>query len=402
MAENPTAKARIVILTGTYDDQYLRTRTDDPAISISAGKRVMLYRAIAEATGAEILLLSPQPKGRGRPCALPAGDSRFDRFAQRFSRASGLRKIRFFADILHYIRHVSKHVRDGDLLIFDNYELPYVLALRYCRLLGRKNRVVLEYEDGKHLIDKGFYLMLSRIAEWLGRPLVEAAILATPALAERLPHGTPTVTVPGILRDDLFFHPLPQPGEPVLFLYSGSIDYERGGPLLLDYLEAGRFPPNAVFHITGQGHFTDRIAALAAKHPGVIHFHGIVSQEELARIRSICHFGLNLQSAANPISRVTYPSKTFDYLNAGIRVISTRAAGVPEVLGRAAVYLQDECERGLAKVVNHICSNTFIDNDGTQQRDLLPYSNLGTAERIRTMLTNIPDEQNNLQPASRK
>ncbi|MFM7181442.1 MAG: glycosyltransferase [Verrucomicrobiales bacterium] len=371
MAENAPPIPRIVILTGAYDDQYLRTRTDDPAICISAGKRVMLYRAFAEATGAELILVSPQPKGRGRPHALPAVESRFDRFAQRFSRSSGIRKIRYFADFWHYARHVARHVRDGDVLIFDNYELIYILALRYCRLLGRKNRVVLEYEDGKHLIDKGFYLMISRLAEWLGRPLVQAAILATPTLAERLPLGTPTTSVPGILRDDLVFHPLPRQGEPVLFLYSGSIDYERGGPLLLEYLEAGYFPPNAVFHITGQGHFTDRLAVLASKHPGVIHFHGIVSQEELARIRSICHFGLNLQSSANPISRVTYPSKTFDYLNAGIRVISTRAAGVPEVLGEGGIYLAAENLQGLKDAIQNAVNQRESERDQVCQQDAL-------------------------------
>lgn len=53
---------RIVILTGAYDDQHLRTRMDDPVVCTSAGKRLMLYRAITAAAGSPPLLLSPQPR----------------------------------------------------------------------------------------------------------------------------------------------------------------------------------------------------------------------------------------------------------------------------------------------------------------------------------------------------
>ena len=381
---------RIVILSGAYDDQYLRTRDDNPDVCISAGKRQMLYRAIAEATGLELVLLSRHPRGRGRPKPLPACESRFDRFLQLFSRSSGVRKVRYFTDILYYIRHVAATVRDGDILIFDNYELPYILALRYCWLLGRKNPVILEYEDGKHLIDRGIYLVLARFAEWLGRPLVEAAILATPGLAARLPPATPKVVVPGILREDIAFNPLPRPGEPVRFLYSGSLDQERGGPLLLRYLEEGRFPANAVFHVTGQGNFAERLSDLAAKHPGVIHFHGLVNQDELSRIRAMCHYGLNLQSTANPISSVTYPSKTFDYLNAGLRVISTRAAGVPDVLGEGAVYLESEDLAGLGAAISQAAEFSHNPNDGSFQStslELLTFS--GSVARLRVLFDTL-------------
>lgn len=386
-SESRIAKARIVVLTGAYDDQYLRTRTDQPVVCVSAGKRLMLYRALAAATDAEIVLLSQQPRGRAKPQPLPACESKFDRFRQFFPAASGLRKVRFVTDMWRYVRHVARHVRENDILVLDNYEMPYVLAARFCRFLGKRNRVILEYEDGKHLIDRGFYLWLSQFAEWLGRPLVKAAILATPALSERLPEKTPFVIIPGLLRDDLSFNPLPNKGDPLGILYSGSLDYERGGPLLLEYLEAGSFPPNVVFHITGQGFFTDRLSALAKKFPGVVHFHGIVNQDELARIRGRCHYGLNLQSSINPISRVTYPSKTFDYLNAGLRVISTRAAGVPDVLGKVAMYLATEDVEGLSVAIRNAISSGESPSDLSCHIHSLDHLTFdGSVARLRKLL----------------
>lgn len=378
----------IFILTGAYDDQYLQTRRDNPVICTSAGKRITLYRAIEQAAGRPVVLLSPQPRGRGTAKGLSATASRFGDQIQLFAKASGVRKIRFALDMLHYARHVAKHTRSGDTLIIDNYELIYVLAIQYCRLLGRRNRILLEYEDGKHLIDKGIWRRMSGLAEWLARPWLEGAILATPTLGERLPPETPKILVPGILREEIVFNPTPAPGQAVAFLYSGSLDVERGGPLLLSYLEEGNFPADFEIHVTGQGHFTDRLLAVQHRFPNIVHFHGTVSQEELARIRSLCHYGLNLQSSSHPISTVTYPSKTFDYLNAGLRVITTRAAGVGKVLGQSATYIEEETTSGLAAAIKATslafsCSNTIQQITCNTLDD---YSFCGTVARIKSLL----------------
>lgn len=347
----------IYILTGAYDDQYLQTRQDNPSTCTSAGKRIILYKAIEEAVGRPVVLLSPQPRGRGVAKPLPEKNCRFGAHSQFFAKASGVRRVRFALDILHYARHVARHTRAGDILVIDNYELIYVLAIRYCQLLGRRNPIILEYEDGKHLIDKGIWRQMSGLAERMARPWLEGAILASPKLEERLPSEIPRVLVPGILCEGLVYNPPPPQGQPVRFLYSGSLDVERGGPLLVDYLELGRFPDDIEIHITGQGNYTDRLISLQNRFPRVVRFHGIVSQEELAGIRSRCHYGLNLQSSTHPISTVTYPSKTFDYLNAGLRVISTRAAGVPDLLSDAAIYLDKETPEALAALIKDAADN---------------------------------------------
>ena len=372
----------VFVLTGVYDDQYLRTRKDRTTVCTSAGKRITLYRAIEQAAGKPLVLLSPQPRGHENPQALPACISRFGSQIQLFSKASGVRKIRFLLDIVHYARHVAKHTRSGDTVIIDTYELIYVIALYYCRLMGRKNRILLEYEDGKHLIDKGIWKWMSGLAEWLARPLVEGAILATPTLGERLPNDIPKICVPGILNSGLELNPPPPHGQPVCFLYSGSLDHERGIPLLLDYLEGGNFPHNANIHITGQGHFVDRFLNLQARYPSIVYFHGSVSQEKLKRIRKLNHYGLNLQSASNPISTVTYPSKTFDYVNAGLRVLSTRAAGVEEVMTNAAIYLQTDTVEGLGILIHRAIQEIHATNGVEIASALEGYSFDGTVKRL--------------------
>jgi glycosyltransferase involved in cell wall biosynthesis len=372
----------VVILTGVTDEQYCSTRSDDPFICTSAGKRILLYRAIASAAGKPLLLLSPHPRGHGKPSSLPEMESRFDRFAQRFSRASKIRKVRFFLNMLHYAAHVYRNTKSGDILIIDNYELIYVLALYYCRLRGRRNPIILEYEDGKHLTDKGVYLWMSRLAEMLAKPLVDAAILATHGLTERLPKWIPFEIVPGILNDEIIYNSLPKKSEPVHVIYSGSLDSARGAALLLDYLKSDQIQSNAIFHITGQGAYAEEFNKVAANNTDKIIFHGCVSREELSAIQKKCHFGLNLQTTSNPISQVTYPSKTFDYLNAGIRVISTTAAGVREILGDSAYYLSKETPEALSCVIREATTSSRKHITSENFDFLQPFTTQGTIARL--------------------
>ena len=381
--------ARYIILTGVYDDHYLETRNDKPALCTSAGKRLMLYRAIADAAGISPLLLSPQPRGRGKTIPLPAVESQFGEFKQLFSRASGIRKVRYFVDMVRYVGHVYRYTRNGDILIFDNYELIYVLAIYACRILGRSNGVILEYEDGKHAIDRGYPKLISGLAEKIGRRLVRGAILATPSLGDRLPRHVPKIVIPGILRPDIVFNPPPTRDKPILFIYSGSLDVERGIPLLLDYLESSLIVENTVYHITGQGNYKNRFLRLMERYPGKIYFHGCVSEEELDRIRRLCHYGLNLQSSSNPISGVTYPSKTFDYLNAGIRVISTKAAGVPEVFEGNAIYLESEIISGLADAIIRAKVAAAFVEPKVNDTFMNTYTLKGTIIRLESLLQQI-------------
>ena len=382
-------QSRTIILTGVTDDHYRASRSDNPIVCTSGGKRILLYRAIGSAAGSPPLLLSPHSRGRGAPIHLPSCESKFGDFKQLFSAASGVRKVRFIGDMIRYANHVYHQTRNGDVLIFDNYELIYVLALHYCRIRGRKNPIILEYEDGKHEIDRGWVLWISNLAENLGKRLLNGAIIATPSLLERLPRHIPTEIVPGLLRPDIIFNAAPSEGTPVHFIYSGSHDVERGVPLLLDYLESSLVAENTVYHVTGQGHYGERFLRLMERYPKKVHFHGCVSELELTRLRGICHYGLNLQSSSNPISRVTFPSKTFDYMNAGLRVVSTRAACVEDVLGESAIYLATETVDGLADAIQRAAHSLFTTQSWGEGASIGNYSFDGTVRRLSALFGKI-------------
>ena len=81
-------------------------------------------------------------------------------------------------------------------------------------------------------------------------------------------------------------------------------------------------------------------------------------------------------------SRVTFPSKTFDYLNAGLRLISTKAAGVEFVMGPAAIYLEEESSIGLGLAVERAMFELQTDYAPRLEALESDYSLSGTVRRL--------------------
>jgi len=242
-------------------------------------------------------------------------------------------------------------VRRGDVLMIDNFELIYVIAAWLCYLVYGSS-VLLDYEDGKHLTDHGWSRCLSAPAEFFGKPLIQGAILAHPSLGDRLSPKIPKVLVPG------FYIPPQNKQTPSIstadtrFVYAGTLDAPRGVDLLLDTIPL--LPESGWrLDITGSGPLESRVR-LIATHPNFsrkVVFHSVLDAKAHFCLLAESHVGLNLQRSDNPISQVTFPSKLFSYLSAGLLVISSRASEVEAVLKKACLYLTQETPEALADLM---------------------------------------------------
>jgi len=338
-----------VVLSNVYDENYQKARAEEIPPCLSSPKRRDLFTAIQLALGWELVVLSSPPRASVRRHGrwLPPVDTRFDRFSQHVCANWDLPKLRIPFSWLMYAIHVGRHVRRGDVLMMDNFELVYVLAAWFCRLLYG-NRILLDYEDGKHLTDKSWARLISGPAEVLGKPLIQGAILAHSALGERLAEKIPKITVPGFYKPAAARISLDRQG-PVRFVYAGSLDKPRGIDLLI-----GALPhlPNQGWQldITGAGPLEDSVRQLAntSRFQGKVFFHGVLPSQAHAELLAACHVGLNLQLSSDPISSVTFPSKIFSYFSAGLEVISTMASQVKTLLSDACTYPAAETPVSLA------------------------------------------------------
>jgi glycosyltransferase involved in cell wall biosynthesis len=381
-AATPT---RIVCLSNVIDDHYHRARGEEVPRCLSWGKRRDLFACLATATGRQILLLSSPPKALARrsPKWLPALETEFAGHRQLVCANWDAPKIRVLCSWFFYVLHVLRNTRSGDLVLIDNYEFIYVLAAWVARVFRPGLVFVLDYEDGKHLSDRSWSRVLSWTAESVGRPLLKAALLAHPALSERLPSALPKELVPGFVRKKGTEAPRKWEG-PLRFLYSGSLDAPRGVDLLIKALDS--LPHEGwSLDVTGAGHFEPqfREASVSPKWAGKVRFHGTLSNEAYDSLVMACHVGLNCQRASDPVSGVTFPSKIFTYLSAGLVVLSSTASEVEQICAKACVYYREDSPQSLGQAMRRLIDlgarvAEEVDRNWAAER----YSLEGTSRRL--------------------
>jgi glycosyltransferase involved in cell wall biosynthesis len=343
------------------------------------------------ASGREVIVLSSPPKAEERRAGkwLPAVETKFATHRQFFCANWDVPKLRIPLAWFFYARHVLRHVRSGDLVVIDNYEFIYFVAARLLALF-RRVTFVLIYLDGKHLIDHSWPRVLSGLAETGGRGLLGGVLLSNPVLGKRLPDAMPKELVPGFVPDDLPSGPGIPDGE-VRFFYAGALASSHGIDLLLESL---KHLPERGWHmiIAGQGPLTNQVVRLTQdpRWLGRVEHRPTMPPEVFEKLLGSNHIGLNCQRTSELISSVTFPSKVFTYLSAGLLVISSKAGCVEQICGNACFYYDEETPQALAAAMKEV-----IENYVAVRRKLNPsavcglYSFQAAATRVKRMLKTI-------------
>jgi len=352
-------KPKLILLSNVYDINYVNLRGETVPPCLSSPKRRDLFQSLHLATNRDLLILSSPPKSLTRrlPKWLPAVSTSFAGFSQLFCSNLDAPKIRIPCSWIFYALHVLRRVRRGDLLIIDNFELIYVIPAWLCRIVYGSS-ILLDYEDGKHLTDHGWPRLFSGLAEFFGKPLIKGAILAHPSLSERLSPRIPKILVPGFYIPPRQNSRAPSLGTDTHFLYAGSLDSPRGIDLLLKTIP---LLPDSGWHldIAGSGPLESKVRQLFenSRFTKNVLFHSALDSQACSQLMDEADIGLNLQISGNPISQVTFPSKLFSYLSAGLIVISTRASEVEAILGKACLYLPQETPEALALLMSSLIPN---------------------------------------------
>jgi glycosyltransferase involved in cell wall biosynthesis len=381
---------RIVCLSNAYDQHYHDVRGEPIARTLGA-KRAVLFHCLKVAAGTEVVLLSSPPKAlkRRSPRWLPAVDTTISDTPQFFCCNWDAPKLRIPLSWIFYSWHVLRHIQSGDIIFIDNYEFIYVVASYFTRLF-RRVTFLLDYEDGKHLIDRSWSRVLSGTAERLGRKLIRGAILAHPGMKNDLPTGLPTILIPGFVANSGRRREPETQGD-VRFLYSGSLDVTRGVDLLLNTLEK---LPDSGWHldITGQGRLTASVQEVVSspRFAGKVAFHQALPEKEYQELMASVQVGLNCQRVSDPISEVTFPSKVFTYLSADLMVLSSTASAVRQICGDACVYFEEETTESLAAAMNGIIRDYAAVRQRLNVQEVRErFSPQGTTVRLREFLESI-------------
>lgn len=389
MEESPCPK--IVCLSNVFDQHYHDVRGAKVERCLTTPYRRDVFRCLEMASDRELIVLSSPPRAVERRAGkwLPPTETQFATHRQLFCANWDIPKLRVPLAWIFYARHVLRHVRSGDLVVMDNYEFLYVIAARLVRIF-RRVTFVLIYLDGKHLIDRGWPRFLSGLAEAWGRPLLSGAILSNPGLGKRLPNSTPRELAPGFVTRELPPAPRAPDGE-VRFLYAGALAGSHGIDLLLEALD--HLPEKGWrLIIAGQGPLEEQVIRRTQdpRWRGRVEHCPAMPPDVFEKMLGSNHVGLNCQRISAPISQVTFPSKVFTYLSAGLLVISSKAGCVEQVCGNACFYYPGETPQALAAAMKEV-----IENFAAVRQRLNPsavqehYSFEATATRLRQMFKTI-------------
>ena len=327
------------------DEKYQDLRKTRLEPLVVSPKGLALYGCLEKFFNKKPIFLSWPPKSlcKSEGRWIPETQTTYWGYTAHYCANWDIPKWRMVLPLFFFTRLALRQVQSGDVVLLKNFEFIHVFACLWLAAF-KDVRFVIDYADGKYLMEHGIFRMLNIVSDWIGRKLVTFGILAHPGFRERLAPHVQCLVLPG------FVEPKRNPvtiksGQDVRFLYSGGLNEPRGVHIILQALD--RLPlVGWQLDITGSGPLEESVLQRIKCAPWKerVRFHGALNREDFEALLGSVHVGLNCQQSSNRLCGAMFPSKVFEYLSFGLIVLSSRASAVPEICGNAVAYYDNEAD----------------------------------------------------------
>lgn len=137
-------------------------------------------------------------------------------------------------------------------------------------------------------------------------------------------------------------------------LYSGALTGYSG---IMDLIRAMDMVTNqeVELDIYGDGYLEGKIKK-AAEHNLRIRYHQSVSNTRMLRIQKQAYALINPRPVDNPVAKVTFPSKIFEYMLSGRPVITTKLNGLSADFLENLYVTESDTPQGMAKEIDKVMS----------------------------------------------
>lgn len=134
-------------------------------------------------------------------------------------------------------------------------------------------------------------------------------------------------------------------------LYAGKLHQEFGLDLLARAIPLVKRP--CVFDIYGDGNYAGELAELAAGQ-GNVHLHGIVPLRQVLEAELGAAVLINPRTAAGEFTKYSFPSKTAEYMLAGVPVVMFRLPGISQDYDAYINFAKEETPEAFAQRIDKL------------------------------------------------
>ena len=204
---------------------------------------------------------------------------------------------------------------------------------------------------------KGFSAILRTIFEkstWKSMQICEKYIVLNKHVIDKYIPGKPYIVVDGgVDEDDIKrYEKKVQKSSEHNILFCGALTEYNG---ILNLLEAMEYlqDTDIVLDIYGGGYLEDTIKDAVKKNPK-IRYYGRVSNQIVMDKQREAWLLINPRVVDDPIAKVTFPSKTFEYLLSGTPVLSTKLNSYGKEYDDYMFFPENDSPESLAKEIRNI------------------------------------------------
>lgn len=182
---------------------------------------------------------------------------------------------------------------------------------------------------------------------------IDGFILLTEQMAEKMNIHVPYIVMEGIAPDREIALRDEDDGFKTIF-YSGSMNYQYGISVLLKAFTQIK-DKNYRLVLCGLGNAESEIIQYVQK-DSRIQFLGKVPHSELFALQDKATVLVNPRQNIEEFTKYSFPSKTMEYLAAGIPVVVYKLDGIPDEYDDYLFYVEDNSAEALAQKLVEVCS----------------------------------------------
>lgn len=258
-------------------------------------------------------------------------------------------------------RKIIKKNKNRVILTFNMFPvigLPAVLLKkRYgCKIVSILADLPIDDTLNRKKVGVFFRMIFDLLTKYLIKKCDKLIVLNENAIKEFAPN-IDNIVIEGGIDDEDVTKLVTYEKKKKIILYSGALVWYSG---ILNLVEAMKYviDDDAILHIYGGGQLANQIKEITNKRSNVI-YQGKVDNERMKILQQEAYILVNPRPITDPISKVTFPSKIFEYMLSGSVVLTTRLNGFTPEYENKVFFVDSNEPDVLGEKINEILKISY-------------------------------------------